>query len=329
MTLRILLANSGMSYNGGTQAWIRQMQRTLSANHEVHLYSGDGEHGGLTPFDPSLFYDVALINHWPSMQALRSAEIGKRVFTSHGVLPYEEVPVLGADAYVGVSEAVTRRIPFPAALIRNPIDFAHFRPVQELSPTPQRIAFVSNRQGRALPVLQEVCTVEGLELRVVGRETAVSDPQEVYQWADVVVGIARVAMEATAAGRNVLCFDYQGYHGMVTEETLPTLWASNFGGHTEGSWPDASQIAEDLHAAYDPRRSLRAALKAQHDPHGVAEAYLDLARSTPRRRTAAAVRQGPRQLSSPKITRALQKARSFSPGPSGQAGRAVPARLPR
>ena len=201
--------------------------------------------------------------------------------------------------------------------------------MRELSPTPQRIAFVSNRQGRALPVLQEVCTVEGLELRVVRRETAVSDPQEAYQWADVVVGIARVAMEASAAGRNVLCFDYRGYHGMVTEETLPTLWASNFGGHTEGSWPDASQIAADLHAAYNPRRSLRAAMKAQHDPQGVAEAYLDLARSTPRRRTAAAVRQGLRQLSSPKITRAMQKAMSFSPGPSEQAGRPVLARLPR
>lgn len=140
---------------------------------------------------------------------------------------------------------------------------------------------------------------------MVGRETAVSNPEKVYQWADVVAGIARVAMKATAAGRNVLCFNYQGCHGMVTEETLPTLWASNFGGHTEGSWPDASQIAAAPHAAYNPRRSLRAATKAQHDPHGVAEAYLDLARSTPRRRTAAAIRRGPRQLSSPKVTRAL------------------------
>lgn len=299
---RVLLANIGMGYRGGTQAWVRQIHGSLSGDHEVHLFSGDGEYDGITPFDPAVRYDLALVNHWGPMRALRKARIGKRIFTSHGVLPFAETPVAGADAYVGVSEAVIARIPQPAALIRNPIDFAHFRPERPLPSAPGRVAFVSNRQGEARHILEEACAIAGLELRVVGRETAVADPQPIYQWADIVVGIARVAVEALAAGRNVMCFDYQGYHGMAQAQALPRLWESNFGGHALGMWPTPVAVANALINEYSPVRDLRPQLREQHDPDRVVRSYLELAASTPRSLSASLARRGPRQLMSPKVT---------------------------
>ncbi|VXA93902.1 conserved hypothetical protein [Micrococcus luteus] len=301
----ILLANSDMTYRGGTQAWIRQMASTLQSHHDVDVFSLEGAPLEFTAFRPEKYYDIALVNHWTTAQALRGARIHTRITTVHGVIPFEEVPVLGSDAYVSVSEAVQNHIPYRSMVIRNPIDFAHFSPdpARLMSPVPRRVAFVSNRQGDALPILREACDRAGLELRVVGRETSVEDPREVYLWADVVVGIARVAMEALACGRNVLCFDYQGCHGMATRERLPTLWQSNFGGHRPGVWPTADEVARALLEGYDPRRTLRSALLAEHDPERVARSYLRLAETVGSQRVARLVRAAPRQVMSPKITR--------------------------
>lgn len=299
----ILLTNADMTYRGGTQAWVRQMHRTLSADHSVDVFTLSEHPADLPAFDPTKHYDLALINHWTTAKALRGARIGKRLHTVHGVIPFEEVPVLGADAYVAVSEAVQAAIPFRSWVIRNPIDVAHFNAVTTVAPRPRRVAFVSNRQGDALPILGEACEVAGLELRVVGKEWGVDDPQPVYEWADIVVGIARVAMEALACRRNVLCFDYQGFHGMVTADRMGGLWRSNFGGHERGAWPTAAEVAEVLLGAYDAARDLRPLIVEHHSPEVVADAYLALADATRTSAAARLVRRLPAQAMSPKITR--------------------------
>lgn len=310
----ILLANSDMTYRGGTQAWIRQLAQTLGQCHKVDVFTLGAQPTDLSLFTPGRAYDIALINHWTTMQALRHANIGTRIVTVHGVLPFEEIPVLGADAYVSVSEAVQEHIPLPSTVIRNPIDTNYFAPrvLPAASPEPLRVAFVSNRQGEALPILREACVIAGMELRVVGKENGVADPREIYLWADIVVGIARVAMEALTCGRNVLCFDYQGYHGMATRERLPELYRSNFGGHIPGRWPTPAEVARALVHDYDPSRSLRADIVQGHSPETVAQAYLDLAQKVGRRRVATLVRRGPQQLMSPKVTQALSIARRLS-----------------
>nr|WDS96101.1 hypothetical protein mcr_00141 [Micrococcus sp.] len=304
--LNILLANAEMRYQGGTQAWIHQMYRTLSGQHRVSVFTADGPvPQGLTGFVPSEPYDVALINHWPASRALHKADIGLRIVTSHGVIPHEEIPVLGADRYVAVSESVQARIPFRSTVIRNPIDTNHFRSETGPSPRLRKIAFVSNRQGRALPLVQEAVGRLGLELRVVGKETAVKDPVEVYQWADLVIGIARVAMEALACGRNVLALDYMGFHGLIDRDNVQRLMHSNYGGHAHGEWPTVNVLMEEMRR-YDARMDLRDHVQEYHHPSAVAGAYLDLARSSAPSRIARAIRQGPKQLSSPKITQMLQ-----------------------
>lgn len=303
--LKILLANSEMEYPGGTQSWVRQMYRTLSIDHEVAVFAAEGALPvDLCPFDPSTTYDLGIINHWTATQALRKAKIEFRIVTCHGVLPYEEIPVLGADRYVAVSESVRDKIPFASSVIRNPIDLAHFRPLSAPSTTLKRLAFVSNRQGDARPLIEAAAGELGVELRIVGKENAVSDPLDVYNWADMVIGIARVAMEALACGRNVLAMDYLGNHGLASPQGMAQLRSSNYGGHARGTWPTVRELADQI-AAYDPDLSLRDEIENHHDPTRVATQYLDLHASSRPSRVARLLRNGPRQVSSPKISQVL------------------------
>lgn len=60
------------------------MHAVLATDHEVHVHShrpGLPKH--FTPFDPSLVYDLALINHGACLVDLRRARIDTRIFTSH------------------------------------------------------------------------------------------------------------------------------------------------------------------------------------------------------------------------------------------------------
>ncbi len=268
------------------------------------------------PADPTYRYDLALINHWTTTQALRRFHIDHRIVTSHGIFPHEEIPVLGADHYVAVSEAVSDHFPWPSTVIRNPIDTDHFSPTQPKSHSLRRVAFVSNRQGGALPILTEACESLNVELRVVGKDSAVDDPKDVYNWADVVVGIARVAMEALACGRNVLCFDYMGYHGWVTPESMNDMRYSNFGGHAKGTWPSAESVASAL-ASYDADLDLRQEIVNVNHPEMVARQYLQLGEETPPA-WAKVAQIGARQLSSPKITQAIMMARRIGSTTTGR-----------
>lgn len=324
--LRILLGNADMEYPGGTQAWIREMAAALAPYGEVFVATAQGEvPPDLRGFDPELFYDLALINHWATAQRLRRARIGFRIHISHGVIPFEEIPVLGADAYVAVSEDVQRgRIPWRSTVIRNPLDLQRFHPGSRRLPEdgPRSIAFVSNRQGKARPIVEGTATVLGVPLRVVGRETAVADTAPVYREADLVIGIARVAMEALVSGAEVLCFDYQGLHGMASARNLEQLRASNFGGHRAGTWPTVQELAALIRRDYGTCAPVARVLRAEQDPRVIAEQHLELYRTRRPSFWARCVRRGPRQLMSPKVTLALLAVK-------GWAARLSRARTPR
>lgn len=319
--MRILLSNYDMNYLGGTQMWTYELWRQFSLEHTVHVFQSEGNSlwPEMEPFDPSQSYDVALINHWPTFRSLRRAKIGVRVFTSHGVISSIEIPPMGADAYVSVSEAVAHFIPFKSHVIRNPIDTDHFRSLTQPNKSLKRVAFVSNRQGRARAVVEEACSQMGVQLRVVGAETSTRDVVEVYNWADLVIGVARCALEAMACERNVICFDWVGGAGLATEQTVVRLGRTNFGGHMtsrDATWYSAGELV-NLMQQYDPTRSLRPYVEANHRPDLVATQYLELAeasrtgQSSLTRSLRTAVLRGPRQLSSVEVTRRIIQGRDW------------------
>lgn len=308
------MANHDMEYLGGTQVWLRQIHDVLFEEHDVDVHVHRGAlPDGIRPWNPGARYDLALINHFPAFRDLQRANVTKRIVTCHGVIPAEEWPSLGADAYVSVSEAVQRHIPFRSTVIRNPIDPKRFTPTSLPGGSLRKIAFVSNRQGAARPLVEAASALlPNVELRIVGMNQGVANPEVVYNWADLVIGIARTAMEALACGRNVIALDYMGMHGLVTEDNMGQMREHNFGGHAQGTWPTPEELATEIRR-YDPQRNLRDKIVADHTPQGIAQSYLNLAATVHPSTSAALIRHGPRLLTSPKITSGISTIRRLLP----------------
>ncbi len=320
--MRLLLTNVNLEYLGGTQVWTHGMWKELSKTHQVDVYTHQSNDlwPELPRFVPEAHYDAALINHWPCFRDLRAASIKTRVFTSHGWVNGLETPVLGADAYVSVSELSRARVPYRSSVIAVPIDLEKFRPTRPLNPRLRRVAFVSNRQGRARPLIEAACEHLGVELRIIGKDHKTRDVAEVYNWADLVFAVATTALEAMACGRNVICFDTFGAAGLVTEEDLPQLRASMFGGHLDPAaspWYTVEELVRVMRR-YDNSRSMRDYVHREHSPARICSQYLRLIddlKSEPRYLHSAfnsAVRRGPAPLTSPKITRAIRRIRSLN-----------------
>lgn len=312
--MRILMANHDMEYLGGTQVWLRQIHDVLADEHDVDVYVHRGKvPDGIRAYTAGARYDLALINHFPAFRDLRKADITKRIVTCHGVIPAEEWPSPGSDAYVSVSEAVQQHIPYRSTVIRNPIDPNRFTPSSAPGAVLRKVAFVSNRQGAAKPLIEAACALlPDVELRIVGMNNGIANPEIVYNWADLVIGIARTAMEALACERNVIAFDYMGMHGLVTEENMAQMREHNFGGHAQGSWPTPEELATEI-TRYDPSRNLRDKIVIDQTPQGIAQAYLDLAARIRPSVPAALIRRGPNLLTSPKITSAASKIKRLLP----------------
>ncbi|WP_203568010.1 glycosyltransferase family protein [Aestuariimicrobium ganziense] len=255
-------------------------------------------------------YDLAIVNHNETMRSLRRAAVRSRIMVIHGVVPALEWPVLGADAYVSVSEYVASFVPVRSTVIGNPIDVDHFVPTGAVNSTLTRVAMVSNHESPATEILQEACSRLGVELDLVGLNTKLgptSDPKSAMDAADLVVGVGRTALEAMACGRNVYCMGPRGADGMITWGNVDELARWNFNGAKSGALPTAGRLAAGLAAGYDPSRSLRGYVVAHHAPGVVAQQYLDLAESVGWRQRVfpALARRGPKALMSPRMMTAL------------------------
>lgn len=92
-------------------------------------------------------------------------------------------------------------------------------------------------------------------------------------WADLVVGVNRTALEAMSSGRNVYLLGQWGAGGTVTPDNVETLGKANWSGAQRGDWPTPRDLAGEIGNSYDPRRTLRPYVLAHHDPDLIAEQY--------------------------------------------------------
>lgn len=67
-----------------------------------------------------------------------------------------------------------------------------------------------------------------------------------YQNATIVVGTARVAIEAMSCGKPVIAVGNQGYTGIISSNCMNEQWSMYFGDHDAITKPDALTLAEDL-----------------------------------------------------------------------------------
>jgi glycosyltransferase involved in cell wall biosynthesis/GT2 family glycosyltransferase len=75
---------------------------------------------------------------------------------------------------------------------------------------------------------------------------ALLDPVDAYRAADVVIGTARVALEAMSVGKPVIAAGNSGYFGPVTPENFAQGWEVYFGDHDFLSLPSKTQFQRDI-----------------------------------------------------------------------------------
>lgn len=75
---------------------------------------------------------------------------------------------------------------------------------------------------------------------------ALLDPVDAYRAADIVIGTARVALEAMSAGKPVIAAGNSGYFGPVTPENFAQGWDVYFGDHDFITLPSKTQIKQDI-----------------------------------------------------------------------------------
>jgi hypothetical protein len=97
-------------------------------------------------------------------------------------------------------------------------------------------------------VVAQACEEAGIEWEQVGYKSGgpTREPERLMGDADIVIGKARVIVEAMASGRAAYIYDHNGGDGWVTSERYALLEADNFGGQAEPTAADLERIRSDL-----------------------------------------------------------------------------------
>jgi len=110
---------------------------------------------------------------------------------------------------------------------------------------------------------------------------ALLDPVDAYRAADMVIGTARVALEAMSTGRPVIAAGNSGYFGIVTPANFAQGWEVYFGDHDFIALPSRTRFAKDIETLLQKGRgteqeTLRRMVAAHFKVETVARSLADL-----------------------------------------------------
>ncbi|HSS82036.1 MAG TPA: hypothetical protein VLK24_12690 [Gaiellaceae bacterium] len=162
-------------------------------------------------------------------------------------------------AVVALHERVAKRARAAAVVpevvrLTQPVDTERFSPRGPLRAPPRRALLLGNYlAGDQLAVMGAALDEAGIEWEQVGYKNGgpTREPERLMGDADIVIGKARVIVEAMASGRAAYVYDHNGGDGWVSSERYALLEADNFGGQAEPAAADLERIRSDL-KAYRP-----------------------------------------------------------------------------
>ena len=158
------------------------------------------------------------------------------------------------SAYVTAHDRLSRRaralaVSAEVVRLRQPVDVARFTPRASLREPPRRLLALGNYlHGDRARVIDDACARAGIEVLRVGAQHGepVLEAERVLNDADIVVGKARVIVEAMACGRAAYVYDTFGSDGWVTTDSYARLEADNFSGQTGTPPVDVARLSSDL-----------------------------------------------------------------------------------
>ena len=159
------------------------------------------------------------------------------------------------QALVVLNERVARRVRALAldqeiVRLRQPVDTKRFAARDLPLERPRRVLVLSGYTKHARQrMMDDACAALGLECERFGLLTEMNlSPEVAMAHADIVVGKARVIVEAMACGRAAYVWDENGGDGWVTPERYELLEADNFGGLAGPDVIDAERLLSDFGA---------------------------------------------------------------------------------
>lgn len=274
--LRILITNTTLATRTGTELYVRDLARALTAcGHLPIIYSTD-----LGPIAEELRAatipvvddlnavaeppDVIHGHHHPeTMTALMHFPTVPGIFFCHDwVAWHDEAPHFPRLLrYAAVSHALRDRLvmqhgvpPERVRVMLNFVDLAAFKPRSPLPPRPARALFFSHSaQGEVVAHVGAACARAGIALDVVGAGVGkvVIDPAALLAGYDLVFASGRSALEALAVGAAVVVCDRRGIGPLVTSGGLVQLRELNFGLRVLCGPVTVDAVSRAI-AAYDP-----------------------------------------------------------------------------
>jgi hypothetical protein len=172
--------------------------------------------------------------------------------------------------------------------LRQPVDTRRFSPRGPIAASPKRALALGNyTSGNRLDLIREACAEAGIELVQRGLQNggSVRSPEAEINDSDIVIGRARVIVEAMACGRAAYVYDYNGGDGWVTPSRYPQLVADNFDGRADSDPVDFARLRDDLlayRAEMGPAN--RDLAVTHHSAHSHCEALVSLFRRIAPRR---------------------------------------------
>jgi hypothetical protein len=157
-------------------------------------------------------------------------------------------------AVVALHDRVAKRARAAAVVpevvrLTQPVDTERFSPRGPLRDPPRSALLLGNYlTGDQLEVVARACDDAGIAWEQVGYKSGgpTREPERLMGDADIVIGKARVIVEAMASGRAAYVYDHNGGDGWVTPERYALLEADNFGGQAEPVAVDLARLRSDL-----------------------------------------------------------------------------------
>jgi outer membrane murein-binding lipoprotein Lpp len=268
--LRILLATHQLSWIGGADTYTVTVAEHLQRlGHDVTVFAAElGEMAevargsGLVvtaderalPAQPDVVYaqdgyvSLLLAERFPSTPQAMAIHADEYDLWLPPQLPGVTAAVVALHGRVAKRARAAAVVP-EVVRLTQPVDTERFSPRGPLHDPPRSALLLGNYlAGDQLGVVAQACDEAGIAWEQVGYKSGgpTREPERLMGDADIVIGKARVIVEAMASGRAAYVYDHNGGDGWVTPERYALLEADNFGGQAEPVAADLARLRSDL-----------------------------------------------------------------------------------
>ncbi|MFT3748447.1 MAG: UDP-glycosyltransferase [Agriterribacter sp.] len=255
MDKNVLVANHHLAGAGGTETYTYSLiEELIKQGYHVEYFTFyKGEISSRIENDLSVSYmsrekyDLILANHNTCVDFLFRR--GFIIQTCHGIFPELEQPSPNADAYVAISEEVSKhlnKLGYNSRTILNGINLNRFK---SISPVKNKLLHVLSlcHSEEANTVLREACNKVGATLLMQDKyNDPVWEVELRINEADLVVGVGRSAYEAMACGRPVIIFDHRQYYPSCGDGYVKDMLNKSIINNCSGRFSNKSYSAGDL-----------------------------------------------------------------------------------